>query len=182
MLSILVHFVFFSLLFVVSFQINWLNIRNIVQLILLMICIICSAISAYKWYKSTSEEYNEVLDKYRNIYFEGEVISSYTKRNSSLLYIRIDSANIDYHYSYKRGTAALRIKDGIATLPIGMIDLNNVADSIKVNADYVIVNKNNSSMINYITGNDTLTLPLSFWPGKLNELDFSETIRPEDYL
>lgn len=147
-----------------------------------MICIICSAISAYKWYKSTSEEYNEVLDKYRNIYFEGEVISSYTKRNSSLLYIRIDSANIDYHYSYKRGTAALRIKDGIATLPIGMIDLNNVADSIKVNADYVIVNKNNCSMINYITGNDTLTLPLSFWPGKLNELDFSETIRPEDYL
>ena len=147
-----------------------------------MICIICCAISAYKWFKSASEEYNKVLDKYRNIYFEGEVISSYTKRNSSLLYIRIDSANIDYHYSYKRGNAALRIMDGIATLPIGMIDMNNVADSIKVNADYVIVNKNNSSMINYITGNDTLTLPLSFWPGKLKEHDFSGTIRTENYL
>lgn len=182
MLSILALFGFFSFLFVVSFQIKRLNMRKIIQLILLMICIICCAISAYKWFKSASEEYNEVLDKYKNIYFEGKVISSYTKRNSSLLYIRIDSANIDYHYSYKRGNAALRIKDGIATLPIGMIDLNNAADSMKVNADYVIVNKNNSSMINYITGNDTLTLPLSFWPGKLKEHDFSETIRTENYL
>ncbi len=137
-------------------------------------CIIGCVLLAFNWYKTTSEEHNEVLLKYRNIYFEGEVISSYTKRNSALLYIKIDSANTDYYYSFSRGNAALRIKDGIATLPIGMIDLNNAADVLKINADYVIVNKDNSSMINYINDNDTLSLPLSFWPGKLEEIHFSE--------
>ena len=90
---------------------------------------------------------------------------------------KIDSANTDYHYSFNRGEAALRIKDGIATLPIGMIDKNNPEDLKKINADYVIVNKNNSFKIDFVSDNDTLTLPLSFWPGKLEEVHFSGTVR-----
>jgi len=182
MIGILILCVFFVGLFAASFLIKQNRVKAAVQVILVIACLICGVLFAYRWHKHSSREYDEVLDQYRNIYFEGKVVSSFTKKGSCLLYVKIDSTNTDRHYSYSRGNAALRIEDGIATLPIGLIDKYNREDSMKVNADYVIVNKDSNSVIDFINGDDTLTVPLSFWPGKVDEVYFAEPFRVTDSL
>lgn len=56
-------------------------------------------------------------------------------------------------------------------MPIGMLDTFDTKSVFKNNAEYVIVNKDKNSEINFIIKTDTLTVPLihAFWPGKLDK-------------
>lgn len=45
---------------------------------------------------------------------------------------------------------ALRIENGIAVMPISMLDTFNTKSVFKNNAEYVIVNKDKNSEINFI--------------------------------
>lgn len=146
--------------------------RNIIMfIIVLTICVITGIISIVQEGKYRSENRIARLEeKLGNIYFQGKVISSFTKYKEVLLCILIDTTNTPYYYTYARDLA-LRIENGIAVMPIGMLDTFDTKSVFKNNAEYVIVNKDKNSEINFIIKTDTLTVPLihAFWPGKLDK-------------
>lgn len=105
---------------------------------------------------------------FENVFFEGEVVSVYEKRGNCIMCVRLDSASTDHFFHFDH-YGALKIENGIATLPLGQLDKNNSEDMFLWNASYVIVNKDTSRQILFIGGGDTLRRPLTFWPGKLNQ-------------
>lgn len=113
----------------------------------------------------------KAFDKlFRNVSFEGEVLSAPVYNNSTLLCIRVDTASVDSFYYFSRGGWVLCIRDGVAVMPIGMIDKYDSVDLFKATAHRVIVNKGHSGNALFIKGNDTLTQALDLWPAKLEEV------------
>ena len=105
----------------------------------------------------------------QTVYFEGTVIASPVYKNTTLLCVRIIKSSVDSFYHFSR-YCAVKIQDGLAVLPIGLIDENSSSDLFKSHAQRVVVNRDYNNKIYYITGNDTLTEELSFWSGKLEEV------------
>jgi hypothetical protein len=67
---------------------------------------------------------------------------------NSLLFIR-NVEFLEVAYTYARDLA-LRIENGIAVMPISILDTFNTKSVFKNNAEYVIVNKDKNSEINFI--------------------------------
>ena len=114
----------------------------------------------------SDKEFDHLLEK---VYFEGDVISSPKYKHSTLLCIRIDTASVDSFYYFSRDWA-LCIREGVAVMPIGMVDENDSSDLFKTHAQRVLVNKDFGGKAHFIIGSDTLTEDLSLWLGKLNEV------------
>lgn len=119
--------------------------------------------------KRSNKRQAESEKRFENIYFEGEVVSAYDKPGKgAVMCVQVDSASTDYFFHYDP-YGALKIESGIATLPLGLLDENSAEDSLCLNASRVIVNRDTSGLMLFIRGTDTLSRPLSFWPGKLNQ-------------
>ncbi|MBO4599798.1 MAG: hypothetical protein J5641_03565 [Bacteroidales bacterium] len=114
----------------------------------------------------SDKEFDQLLEK---VYFEGDVLSSPKYKHSTLLCIRIDTASVDSFYYFSRDWA-LCIREGVAVMPIGMVDENDSSDLFKTHAQRVLVNKDYGRKTHFVVGSDTLTEDLSLWPGKLNEV------------
>ena len=106
------------------------------------------------------------------VYFEGNVLSAPVYNNSTLLCIKIDTASVDSFYYFNRGDWALCIHDGVAIMPIGMIDKYDSVDLFKATAHRVVVNKDHNKKALFIRDNDTLQKDLDLWPAKLEEVHF----------
>lgn len=103
---------------------------------------------------------------FKNVFFEGEVLSVHEKNNSGIMCIEIDSANIN-SFNFFNHHGALKIESGIATFPLGFLNKDNEDDLFKLNATHVSVNKDTSGIMLFIKGDDTLSVPMDFWPGKI---------------
>lgn len=168
---IVIEFIAFAAIGYSITRIKNIKLRNISFTIFVIAQIICMIILGFKASKYQREKrIANFEEKVGDIYFQGKVISSFTKYKEILLCILLDSTNTHSYYTYARNLA-LKIENGIAVLPIGILDTNDAESLFKYNAEYVIVNKDKNSEINYIIKNDTLTLPstAAFWPGKLDE-------------
>ena len=106
----------------------------------------------------------------KTIYFEGDVLSAPVYNNSTLLCIKLDTTSVDSFYHFNRGGWALFIRNGVAVMPIGMIDKYDSADLFKTTAQRVVVNKDHNKKTLFIRGNDTLPQDLDLWPAKLEEV------------
>ena len=109
----------------------------------------------------------DTLDK--TVYFEGEVIAAPVYNNTTLLCVKIDTSSIDSLHFFSRH-CAVKVQDGVAVLPIGLIDRNDSSDVFKTHAERVVVNKDYDSKALFINGDDTLVEELSFWRGKIDEV------------
>ena len=144
--------------------------NRIVALVLIpyFICFaICFAISAVKEHRKSIITRQYDFNQIKDVFFQGKVISSYTARQSTILCISIDTSNTTSFYT--SGYYPLKIENGIAVLPIGIVDKNISEEVFMANAEYVIVNKNNNLLVNYIIKDDTLTEPLK-WAFRLGYL------------
>ena len=147
--------------------------NRIVALVLIpyFICFaVCFAISAVKEHRKNIITHQLSFEKMKEVYFQGKVISSYTEASSTILCILIDSSNTT-SFCGPEGYP-LKIENGIAVVSIGYINKNITEEVFMANAEYVIVNKNNSLLVNYIIKDDTLTesLERSFSLGYLKRI------------
>lgn len=117
--------------------------------------------------KSKEKEFDKLFG---NVYFEGNVLSAPVYNNSTLLCIKIDTASVDSFYYFNRGDWALCIHDGMAVMPIGMIDKYDSVGLFKATFLRVVVNKDHNKKAIFIRDNDTLQQDLDFWPAKLEEV------------
>jgi len=117
--------------------------------------------------KSKEKEFDKLFG---NVYFEGNVLSAPVYNNSTLLCIKIDTASVDSFYYFNRGDWALCIHDGMAVMPIGMIDKYDSVGLFKATSLRVVVNKDHNKKAIFIRDNDTLHQDLDFWPAKLEEV------------
>lgn len=117
--------------------------------------------------KSKEKEFDKLFG---NVYFEGNVLSAPVYNNSTLLCIKIDTASVDSFYYFNRGDWALCIHDGMAVMPIGMIDKYDSVGLFKATSLRVVVNKDHNKKAIFIRDNDTLQQDLNFWPAKLEEV------------
>ncbi len=117
--------------------------------------------------KSKEKEFDKLFG---NVYFEGNVLSAPVYNNSTLLCIKIDTASVDSFYYFNRGDWALCIHDGMAVMPIGMIDKYDSVGLFKATSLRVVVNKDHNKKTIFIRDNDTLQQDLDFWPAKLEEV------------
>ncbi|MBO7576422.1 MAG: hypothetical protein J6T03_03035 [Bacteroidales bacterium] len=117
--------------------------------------------------KSKEKEFDKLFG---NVYFEGNVLSAPVYNNSTLLCIKIDTASVDSFYYFNRGDWALCIHDGMAVMPIGMIDKYDSVGLFKATSLRVVVNKDHNKKAIFIRDNDTLQQDLDFWPAKLEEV------------
>lgn len=148
--------------------------RNKVKSIVLTVAILlvpCLLVLLMERHSSHEEyESGKEFDSLREtVYFEGDVVSSPVYKHSTLLCIRVDNASVDSFYYYSRDWA-LCIREGVAVIPIGMVDENDSSDCFKATAHQVIVNKDYGGKMLFVRGNDTLAEDLSLWPGKLEEV------------
>ena len=117
--------------------------------------------------KSKEKEFDKLFG---NVYFEVNVLSAPVYNNSTLLCIKIDTASVDSFYYFNRGDWALCIHDGMAVMPIGMIDKYDSVGLFKATSLRVVVNKDHNKKAIFIRDNDTLQQDLDFWPAKLEEV------------
>lgn len=146
--------------------------NRIVALVLIpyFICFaICFAISAVKEHRKSIITHQLSFEKIKEVQFQGKVISSYTEASSTILCILIDSSNTTSFYDPEG--YPLKIENGIAVVPIGYINKDISEEVFMANAEYIIVNKNNNLLVDYIIKDDTLTksLEISFSLGYLKE-------------
>jgi hypothetical protein len=106
----------------------------------------------------------------KTIYFEGDVLSAPVYNNSTLLCIKLDTTSVDSFYHFNRGGWALFIRNGVAVMPIGMIDKYDSVGLFKATSLRVVVNKDHNKKAIFIRDNDTLQQDLDFWPAKLEEV------------
>ena len=138
---------------------------------MVFVALLCVFFRMVKPDKRTVEESGQAFDKLvKTVYFEGEVLSTSVYNNSTLLCIRIDTASVDSFYCFSRGGWALCIRDGVAVLPIGLVDQNDSSDLFKCHAERVMVNKDYGEKTLFINGGDTLVEDLSLWTGKIEEI------------
>ena len=166
-----IFFMFFLGAFILVILLNLLILKHkisyrIVALVLIPY-FICFAISAVKEHRKSIITRQLSFEKIKGVHFQGKVISSYTDWQSTILCILIDSSNTTSFYT--SGYYPLKIENGIAVLPIGIVDKNISEEVFMANAEYVIVNKNNNLLVNYIIKDDTLTEPLK-WAFRLGYL------------
>ena len=117
--------------------------------------------------KSKEKEFDKLFG---NVYFEVNVLSAPVYNNYTLLCIKIDTASVDSFYYFNRGDWALCIHDGMAVMPIGMIDKYDSVGLFKATSLRVVVNKDHNKKAIFIRDNDTLQQDLDFWPAKLEEV------------
>lgn len=103
------------------------------------------------------------------VYFEGEVLSASVYNNTTLLCIKTDTASVDSFYYFGR-ELALCIREGVAVMPIGIVDKYDSVDLLKATAHRVVLNKGHGGKTLFIRGSDTLQQDLNLWPAKLAEL------------
>lgn len=130
---------------------------------------ICFAISVVKEHRKSIITHQLSFEKIKEVQFQGKVISSYTEASSTILCILIDSSNTTSFYDPEG--YPLKIENGIAVVPIGYINKDISEEVFMANAEYIIVNKNNNLLVDYIIKDDTLTksLEISFSLGYLKE-------------
>lgn len=131
-----------------------------------IIALVVFPILTWHFHKKGMHDYDESMKHFEEVYFEGAVFSAQTKRGVGVLCVKIDSTNVDSFYFYNR-QAALIIKSGVATFPLGIIDKNDSNDLFRYNSQYVIVNKDKSGQMLFIKECDTLSVPLYFFPSKI---------------
>ena len=114
--------------------------------------------------------------EYSKIEFEGYISSvnilHHFGRPQCLICVRLTHSNIDSFYRYDKigDGMGLKIKDNLASLPIGGYDAR---DSLH-NYSYIQVNINGSNQIIFSNEKgDSLALPLSYRAGGLFEEDFN---------
>ncbi len=129
--------------------------------------------------KSKEKEFDKLFG---NVYFEGNVLSAPVYNNSTLLCIKIDTASVDSFYYFNRGDWALCIHDGMAVMPIGMIDKYDSVGLFKATSLRVVVNKDHNKKAIFIRDNDTLQQDLDFWPAKLEEVHLLMACEDEQTL
>lgn len=139
-----------------------------VVLLVAVLTVVC--ILFYLMLKPEKGKEKEFDKLFGNVSFEGEVLSAPVYNNSTLLCIKVDTASVDSFYYFSRGGWVLCIRDGVAVMPIGMIDKYDSVDLFKATAHRVVVNKDHSGNTLFIKGNDTLTQALDLWPAKLEEV------------
>ena len=132
-----------------------------------LIVLILAPILFWHTHKKNMQDYASTMRRFSDVYFQGQVISANTIRGVGVLCVSIDSASVDSLHFFSRGEAALTIESGIATFPLGLIDKNNSEDLFRYNSHYVIVNKDKSGQMLFIKDNDTLSVPLTFFPAKM---------------
>lgn len=157
------------ILFVLCLKIKAQSLR----IISITLVVILAAVALWRgasWSQLAEKAKHEVeLTRFDSIFFQGQVVSSYTKNGSTLLCVGLDSSTTDYYYHFNRYNA-LWIQDGFAILPIGLASEYDSLYQFKHKASYVIVNKDQSKTITYLRDGDTLTVPMTFWPGKLEQI------------
>lgn len=120
--------------------------------------------------KRDKQECRKELDTLgQTVYFEGAVIASPVYKNTTLLCVKIDTSSVDSFYHFSRH-CAVKVQDGVAVFPIGLIDRNDSSDVFKCHAKRVIVNKGFDRKTLFIIGSDTLAEDISFWGGKVDEI------------
>lgn len=137
--------------------------NRIVALVLIpyFICFaICFAISAVKEHRNKIINHQLSFEKIKGVHFQGKVISSYTEASSTILCISIDSSNTISFYGPEG--YPFKIENGIAVVSIGYINKNISEEVFMANAEYIIVNKDNNLLVNYIIEDDTLTKSLEW--------------------
>lgn len=134
---------------------------------------ICFAISVVKEHRKSIITHQLSFEKIKEVQFQGKVISSYTEASSTILCILIDSSNTTSFYDPEG--YPLKIENGIAVVPIGYINKDISEEVFMANAEYIIVNKNNNLLVDYIIKDDTLTKSLeeSFNLGYLKQRHLS---------
>ena len=148
------------------------------KLLFVVVCValLCVFFRVVKPDKRTVEESSQAFDKLvKTVYFEGEVLSTSVYNNSTLLCIRIDTASVDSFYYFSRGGWALCIRDGVAVMPIGMVDKYDSVYLFKVASQQVVLNKAYSGKTLFIRGTDTLPQDLNLWSAKLEEVHLLTT-------
>ena len=141
---------------------------------------LCSMIVLYFSLKNTDKETtlrdNLMEEEYSKIEFEGQVSSvnvlHHYGRPQCLICVRLTYSNIDSFYRYDKigDGMGLKIKDNMASLPIGGYDANDSLNKYS----YVQVNRKGNNLIIFSNKQgDTLKLPLSFRAGGLFEEDFN---------
>lgn len=143
--------------------------KFLIEVIALAIFFVVCVVFFRDWKYGGQRAEDEVVSLMDGVYFEGEVVNTYTNKNSSLLCVRVDTATVDSLYRYER-EYAIFIKKGLAVLPIGLTDVNNSKDMFKLHAQRVVVNKENDMLVHFINGQDTLSERLNLWPGKLEAI------------
>ena len=105
----------------------------------------------------------------QTVYFEGTVIASPVYNNTTLLCVAVDTSSVDSFYHFSRH-CAVKVQDGVAVFPIGLIDRNDSSDVFKSHAGKVAVNKDYSRKTLFFRDGDTLVEELSLWKGKIEEI------------
>lgn len=126
--------------------------------------------------KETTLRNTLMEEEYSKIEFEGYITSvnvlHHYGTDQCLLCVRITHSNVDSFCRFDKlgELIGLKIKNNVASLPIGGYDENDSLDKYS----YVQVNAKGNNLIIFsnIQG-DTLTLPLSYRTGGLSEDDFN---------
>ncbi|MCR4828831.1 MAG: hypothetical protein K5864_05140 [Bacteroidales bacterium] len=120
--------------------------------------------------KEIKQRANQIETLYGDISFSGEVIDYHPIKHSidppgAIMCIKIDSSTVDSFYHYDRYTA-LKIDNGIATLPLGQYDVEYKE------VVYVHINEAGShKMLFIIDENDTITEDLYYTSSYMYERD-----------
>ena len=120
---------------------------------------------------------NTLMEKeYSKIEFEGFISSVNVLHHygtpQCLICVRITESNVDSFYRFDKigDGVGLKIKDNMASLPIGGYDVNDSLNKYS----YIQVNANGNNLIMFSNKQgDTLKLPLSYRTGGLYEDDFN---------
>lgn len=125
--------------------------------------------------KEIKQHANQMETLYGDISFSGEVVGFHCIRYGidppgCIMCIKIDSSTVDSFYHYDRYTA-LKIDNGIATLPLGLYDENTDFALLK-EVVYVHINEAGShKMLFIIDENDTITKDLYYTSSYMYEKD-----------
>lgn len=120
---------------------------------------------------------NTLMEKeYSKIEFEGFISSVNVLHHygtpQCLICVRITESNVDSFYRFDKigDGVGLKIKDNMASLPIGGYDVNDSLNKYS----YIQVNAKGNNLITFSNKQgDTLKLPLSYRTGGLYEDDFN---------
>lgn len=119
--------------------------------------------------RDKQESQKELAALEQTVYFEGTVTAAPVYKNTTLLCVKIDTSSVDSFYHFSRH-CAVKVQDGVAVLPIGLIDRNDSSYVFKCHAKRLVVNKGFDRKTLFINGSDTLVDDISFWGGKIDKI------------
>lgn len=149
----------------------------IIALFFLAFVIVIPILTIRSTLKDKSQHLNQIESLYGDISFSGKVVGfHYVKHTgmpeAAIMCINIDSSNVDSFYHFDKYTA-LKIKDGIATLPIGTCSKSD-RGALYEKTVYVSVNESKSHNMIFVTAEkDTIEKALYYTSSDLEENDMS---------